>query len=263
MSRPPSIAAALFALALGACSSQGPAPMPGPEGVAGVVSGTVTYRERMALPPDAVVEVWITDVTPGVVTNMALLGEATVQSAGRQVPIPFEIRFEPARVAADHLYAVKAAIRGGGQTLFESEAGTNVITRGNPMRVELRLTRFPAGGPTGQGGGLGGTKWVLTDLAGAGMIGSAQATLEFAGDGKVSGAGSCNRFFGSMTLSGETIGFSRVGSTMMACSEASMNQEQKYLSALQKAQRFSRNGAELLIYSEGLVAPLKFAQQKP
>jgi hypothetical protein len=42
-----------------------------------------------------------------------------------------------------------------------------------------------------------------------------------------------------------------------------MDQERKYLAALQKAQRFSRNGPELLIYSEGLVSPLKFTQQKP
>lgn len=251
----------MLGLALGACSGQAPAPMPGPDGTAGVVSGTVTYRERMALPADAVVEVWITDVTPGVVTNMALLGEATVQSAGRQVPIPFEIRFEPSRVAPDHLYAVKAAIKGGGQTLFESEAGTHVITRGNPTRVELRLTRFPAG-PSG-GGALGGTTWLLQDLAGAGVLDNVRATLEFTEEGKVAGAGSCNRFFGSVQTSGETIRFSQVGSTLMACNEAAMDQERKYLAALQKAQRFTRNGPELLIYSEGLVSPLKFTQQKP
>lgn len=257
-----SIAPLALALMLGACSGQAPTPLPGPDGTAGLVSGTVTYRERMALPADAVVEVWITDVTPGVITNMALLGEATVQSAGRQVPIPFEIRFEPSRVAAGHLYAVKATIRSGGEILFESESGTQVITQGNPTQVELRLVGASTT-PAPDGGGLVGTKWLLEDLGGAGVIDNAQATLEFTEEGKVAGRGTCNRFFGSVTTSGETIGFSRVGSTMMACAAASMDQERKYLSALQKAQRYSRNGSQLLIYSEGMVAPLRFTQQAP
>ena len=50
------VAAALVA----GCASVAPnAPAAGSEGV---LSGTVSYRERIALPPDAIVEVWVVDV---------------------------------------------------------------------------------------------------------------------------------------------------------------------------------------------------------
>jgi heat shock protein HslJ len=49
----------------------------------------------------------------------------------------------------------------------------------------------------------------------------------------------------------------------MACAEAVMNQEAKYLKALEGAERFTRNGSTLLIYSKGLEAPLRFLAKEP
>ena len=55
------------------------------------IRGTVTYRDRSALPPDAEVEVWIMDASPGMMTQV-ILAQTTVKANGRQVPIPFELR---------------------------------------------------------------------------------------------------------------------------------------------------------------------------
>lgn len=104
----------------------------------GVVRGTVAYRERMALPPDAVVEVWIVDVSP-LIMAAAIIAETTVQPEGRQVPLPFELRHDPGRIEPDHTYAVKAAIRSAGRIMFATEATYHVITKGNPTRVNLML----------------------------------------------------------------------------------------------------------------------------
>jgi heat shock protein HslJ len=65
-----------------------------------------------------------------------------------------------------------------------------------------------------------------------------QATLAFPEASKVSGKGSCNRFFGPAKIDGNAIQLGPLGSTRMACSEAVMNQETKYLNALQTAERF-------------------------
>jgi len=105
---------------------------------------------------------------------------------------------------------------------------------------------------------LRGTAWILEDLAGSGVIDNVQATLEFRKDGKVSGRGSCNRFTGSTEISGNTLKMGPLASTRMMCPEALMNQETKYLKALESAQRFERQGSTLLIYSQDLEKPLKF-----
>src|SRR5262249_47823342 len=106
----------------------------------GVLRGSVAYRERVALPPDAVVEVWLIDVSP-LIVPLALIAETTVPSQGRQVPIPFELRYDPKKIQPDHIYGVKAAIRSAGQILFETTAPRHVITQGNPSQVELWLQR--------------------------------------------------------------------------------------------------------------------------
>ena len=60
------------------------------------VGGTAAYRERIALPPDAVLEAELQDVSradaPAIV-----LGRFRAGPAG-QVPIPFAIPYDPARI---------------------------------------------------------------------------------------------------------------------------------------------------------------------
>jgi heat shock protein HslJ len=115
----------------------------------------------------------------------------------------------------------------------------------------------------GEAGGLVGTAWRLEELGGAGVLDRVEATLEFPEAGKVAGSGSCNRFFGTVSISGEAIEISPLGSTRMACPEAMMNQEGRYLKALQDAERFTRDGSTLLIYCKGMAKPLRFVRKEP
>lgn len=225
-----------------------------------VVKGTVAYRERIALPPDVVVEVWIADVSP--LISVSVIAETSIRPESRQVPIPFELPYDPRKIAPDHKYAVKAAIRSGGRTIFATDTGQPVITQGQPTEVVLWLAQVideAASAPSG----LQGTAWRLEDLGGAGMLDRVQATLEFPEAGKVAGNGSCNRFFGTVGVSGEAIKFGPLGSTRMACVEAVANQEGKYLKALQEAERFTLDGSTLLIYCKGLDKPLRFFRRNP
>jgi heat shock protein HslJ len=134
----------------------------------------------------------------------------------------------------------------------------------------LVLAGCTAGGPHaaqtaagGEAGDLVATAWRLEDLGGAGVLDRVEATLEFPDAGKVAGSGSCNRFFGTVEISGESIKISPLGSTRMACAEAVMNQEGKYLKALQDAERFTRDGSTLLIYCKGMAKPLRFIRKVP
>ncbi len=72
------------------------------------ITGTVFYRERIALPPNSTAEVVLEDVS--VADRPAVeIARATVAPAG-QVPIPFELRYTRDRIEANHHYTVRAAI---------------------------------------------------------------------------------------------------------------------------------------------------------
>jgi heat shock protein HslJ len=231
------------------------------------VRGTVTYRERMALPDDATVDVWITGIGSGIVT-MAILGETSVAARGRQVPLPFELAIDPARVTAERPYGIRAAIRAGGTMLFETREPTPVLTQGQPTTVTLVLTRVAPDPPAvpaaaAAAPALVGTAWRLEDLGGTPAVNGAEPALEFPEAGRVAGHGSCNRFFGPVTLTGNAIQFGLLGSTRMACPEPASTQETVFFNALRGANRIEVEGATLRIFSTGLPAPLRFTRTKP
>ena len=105
---------------------------------------------------------------------------------------------------------------------------------------------------------LEGSRWLLEDLGGKGVIDNAQATLEFTAPGRVAGRCSCNRISGPVSVKGSTIRFGPLVSTRMACTPAVNEQEASYLKALGSARKFERKGDSLLIYCKGLSKPLRF-----
>jgi len=106
---------------------------------AATVSGTVTYRERIALTPEAVVEVQLLDVS--IADDSAkLISEQTIRPQ-HQVPIPFELVYDPAEIDERLTYAVRATIRDGGRLMFTTDRSYRVLTRGNPNQVDLVLVR--------------------------------------------------------------------------------------------------------------------------
>jgi heat shock protein HslJ len=110
---------------------------------------------------------------------------------------------------------------------------------------------------------LTGTEWRLEALGDSAVMDRSQATLTFPEAGRVAGNGSCNRFFGSVRITQGHIGFDQMGSTKMACMGPANEQEVRYLSALQKAERYEVQGRTLLIHVNGMAQPLRFAQSAP
>jgi heat shock protein HslJ len=107
---------------------------------------------------------------------------------------------------------------------------------------------------------LEGSRWLLEDLGGKGVLDNVRATLEFTAPGRVSGRGSCNRISGQVTIEGSAIRFGPLISTRMACAPAVNEQEANYLKALASAERFERKGTRLLIYCKDLPKPLRFTR---
>jgi uncharacterized lipoprotein YbaY len=115
-----------------------------------VISGTVTYRQRVALPQSAVLTVVLLDVSRADASG-GVIAEQRFETAGRQVPISFDMTFEPGRIQERNRYAVRAEIRDGDRLLFTTDTNYPVITQGNPRTVEMNLVPVGGAGRPGRG----------------------------------------------------------------------------------------------------------------
>jgi uncharacterized lipoprotein YbaY len=108
------------------------------------VTGTVTYRTRDALPPDALVRVQLLDVSLAD-APAKMMTEQAFPTRGKQVPLPFSLVYDPGDIDPRHAYNVRATIHGpDGGLLFTSQQAYPVITRNAPTYdVEVRLDRIP------------------------------------------------------------------------------------------------------------------------
>ncbi len=130
---------ACVALFMVACNAFGNESATKPGAATAKLTGTVTYRERIALTPQAVVEVQLLDVSRA----DAMAKQIAVQTIKptHQVPIPFEISYDPSAIDARLTYAVRATIRDGGRLLFTTDRHYPVLTQGQSRHAELVLVR--------------------------------------------------------------------------------------------------------------------------
>jgi copper homeostasis protein (lipoprotein) len=103
------------------------------------VRGTATYLERIALPPDAVLEVVLEDVSRAD-APAEVVGSVLRETPGAP-PFSFEIAYDPALIDERQTYAVRAAIRVDGRLMFITDTMYPVLTRGAGDEVELLLRR--------------------------------------------------------------------------------------------------------------------------
>ncbi|MBX3289029.1 MAG: YbaY family lipoprotein [Acidobacteria bacterium] len=114
-----------------------------------VITGTVTYRQRMALPRNAVLTVKLLDVSRADAPS-ATIAEQRIETAGKQVPIPFDLVYEQRRINERNRYAVRAEIHDGDRLLFTTDTSHPVLTQGNPRNADITLVAVGGRGQTGQ-----------------------------------------------------------------------------------------------------------------
>jgi len=137
------------------------------------VSGVVTYQVQFTLPGDASVIVQLADVS---IQNAPaqIIDVQTIANPG-QIPIPFNITYDPAAIDPGHTYAVSARISdANGDLLFQSTTSTPVITQGNPT-TELQVLVEPASNVQQQG--TASVSGVLTYRENIALPASARATV--------------------------------------------------------------------------------------
>ena len=111
-------------------------------GALAMVTGTITFRERILLPLSVQGEVRLLDVTDG--GDGVELARVEVPAPVR-VPAPFRMDFDAARIDQRRNYVVEATLfepgtgGGPGRVWFRTPAPQHVLTHGNPAYLELVL----------------------------------------------------------------------------------------------------------------------------
>jgi len=142
----------LGALLLAACTpGSRPATKPaGPSLPVSAVTGSVTYLVRSALPPTAVIEVVLQDVSK-MDAPAETISSQRIEANGKQVPFPYLLKYDPAKIDSKNTYAVRATIKDGDKLLFTSTTHNPVITRGAPTTgVEIIVEPVASTGATSQ-----------------------------------------------------------------------------------------------------------------
>ncbi|MGE7473027.1 YbaY family lipoprotein [Bosea sp. NPDC003192] len=204
------------------------------------LSGTVSYRERIALPPGAVVEVSLLDVSLADTPSRTVA--RTRIAARRQVPIPYRLRFNDTVIRPGHRYALRAEIRVRGQLWFTTTEHHAALVPEASGEIVVQRVAPPAevGGPTGS--------WRVESLRGRPLPEGARATLQIDSNGRVSAHGGCNGMGGQATIRDRQIRFGPLVGTMMACPEPRMQVENQFRTALEatRSWRMERGALTLL-----------------
>jgi putative lipoprotein len=91
------------------------------------ISGSIMYRERIALGADAVVEVELVDVSLADAPSK-IVAEIRLDEPG-QVPIPFKVTYDPEAIDERFTYAIQARIYERGELRFTTTTHYPVLTR--------------------------------------------------------------------------------------------------------------------------------------
>lgn len=91
------------------------------------VTGSVGYRERIALPDNAVVTITLADVSLADVASK-VISEQQFTTAGKSSPFDYSLEFTTADIQANHRYSVRATIKIDGKLRFTTDTNYAVIT---------------------------------------------------------------------------------------------------------------------------------------
>jgi len=223
-------------------------------------TGEVTYRERIALPPDA--DLTVTLVSLDASGAPHAIGATALLQAPGQVPLQFVLDVRSDAILDDTDYGLIAEIRSGGVTLFRNRTPVRVdpavpessliIVNFDPPPLVLAPEPLPVIGELEVTADLFDTIWQARSLNGHAIDQATEVTLSIATDRRAGGNGGCNSYFTEAMFDGTGLRFGPVAGTRMACDGPVMQQEAEYFAALDATTAYElADEALYLLDSEG------------
>lgn len=109
------------------------------EATSPVITGTVSYLQRIALPDNAVVLVELLDISRADAPSVTLASQQIITN-GRQVPLPFTLSYDADSIAENATISVSARVLIDGELAWISDTVTAVITNG-VMHADVLLVQ--------------------------------------------------------------------------------------------------------------------------
>lgn len=213
------------------------------------LSGTVTYNERMALPPNAVLRVTLVDLG----TGLPMVGASASLPARGQVPIAYELNVHSDLEGMNAAFGLSAEITSGDQLIFHTSrpvpidiaapAATTILVHPAPIHAPQPPDTDTAMPPIEPG--LLGLDWTITSIGARPVSGETPLTLSIAADYRAGGSSGCNNYFTEASIEGGMITFGPAAATRMACAAEIMEQETDYFAALAAVASYELDGQGL------------------
>ncbi len=211
------------------------------------VIGTVTYRERMALPAGSRVSVTILD-TSRADAPAEKIGESSWITGEKQPPYSFVVTYDESSIQKGHRYTIRAEIRSkAGDLLFTTTTAHPVITNG-VKKIDLVLQAVPKNPVTTLD-----HSYELVSLNGKAIIAGRAPTLAFDRQGRAMGFGGVNQFGGTYRIENGKITIDPGRMTMMAGPKDRMELEGLYIGILRTADAFRTTATTFTLLREGKV----------
>lgn len=235
------------------------------------ISGEVTYRERIALPPGATLRVELIDLVTGMATRARAEGAV---GEGGQVPLSFALGFDTSTIIPGRAYGLVATIRSPSGLRFETPAPVAIDPLAPPsglvvlLRAAQAAPEPPPPAPAAEAEPpppppeLLDTLWRARRIGEIAVAPGIESTLSIAADLRAGGRGGCNNYFAQAGLSGQSIRFSAVAATRMACASSAANEQEARFFAALSATRSWRivDGGELVLVDASGVELVRFVR---
>lgn len=214
------------------------------------VTGSITYRERMALPVNSVITVTLNDISKADAPAEKIAEQIITPETGAQVPFDFSLAYNPADIVSSHTYAVSAKITVNNNLWWTTDTVFPVITDTSATTsVDMVLVRAGSNNtvdapvvPTVR---LEGTLFTLVQFNDTAVSGTQTVTFK---DGNVQ-AKFCNGMGGTYTQEEFVITAPDMISTMMYCEspEYLMKAESTFGSMLAKGANVTLSEKTLIL----------------
>jgi len=221
------------------------------------ITGQVWYRERMLLPPMAEIKLYLEDVSKMDV-SAEVIAMTTLSPEGGP-PWKFVLAYDPARIDSRHCYALRARIEVDGRLLFTNTSHIPAFIQPEGVLIDILVSHV--GSSRGSrhakastpNASLVDTYWRPVELENQPVAlgaGERELHMVLVSEGKeVRGYSGCNRFTGSFEQEGDQLNFRQMASTSRVCAQG-MEQEMKFLKALNKTHKYEIRGDTLSLYDD-------------
>ncbi|PRY25389.1 putative lipoprotein [Aliiruegeria haliotis] len=188
---------------------------------ADMLTGTVTYLQRIMPPPGAVLEVTLQDISLADAPAKELATFTKTDLGGP--PYRFAFKYDPATINPSNSYALRATITKDGALWMTTDTVYPVLTRGGGTEAEMIL-KMVAGmeeSSAKPNSDFVNTYWKIETLGGEAIPAPQNSKREghiiLRADGNYSATVGCNMIQGGYAVDGAKVDFKPGPMTMMAC----------------------------------------------